>query len=405
MFLVAASVIISSAEAAIISFTSSHIQELKHKKSFINNIILSQLEHKKGLLSNIIISSSLINLLIVMVSIHLMYFFSFQHFHLLPPFLIYLATISIILLLFGEIIPNIIGTSYPIIVVKITILPLYFANSIFKPIHILFAKSTTLFENRLARRQISIYEIHDAIEMTNEGITDEKELLEGIIKLQTTDVKKILKSRVDVVAVNIRLSFESLHQIIVENAYSRMPVYDSSFDEIKGILFVKDLIPYLDKPAFKWQTLIRPAYYIPQSKKIDDLLEEFQQRKVHMAIVIDEYGGNLGIVTLEDILEEIVGEISDEFDDDAPDFTRLDEHSFMFEGKVMLNDFYKITDIEDGYFDEVKGNSETLAGLVLEMKGEFPLIHEELSYKNISFIVESVDKRRINKLRITIKDE
>ena len=266
--------------------------------------------------------------------------------------------------------------------------------------------TTTLIDKRLAKKKqnISIDDLSHALELTYNEQTDEKEILEGIVNYGNKDVKEIMRPRIDVVAVDISSDCKQLIDVIVNSGYSRIPVYDESFDNIKGILYIKDLLPHINKnDKFNWQQLIRKPYFVPETKMINDLLQEFQQKKIHLAVVIDEYGGTSGIITLEDILEEIVGEINDEYDQDESNYIKIDDNNFVFEGKVLLNDFCKIIHCDDEEFNEVKGNADTLAGLILEMTGEIPQKNEKLVYKNYIFIITVVDARRIKKVKLTIK--
>jgi len=229
--------------------------------------------------------------------------------------------------------------------------------------------------------------------------------LKGIVKFGDIDAKEIMKSRVDVTAVDVSTSYDTLLEIILDAGYSRIPAYKDSFDRISGILYVKDLLPHLDKkPDFDWSKLLRPAFFVPENKKISDLLQEFQLKKIHMAVVVDEYGGTSGIVTLEDIIEEIVGEISDEFDteEDEISYKKLDDHNYLFEGKTLLNDFCKILEIDDRVFEEVKGDSETLAGLILELEGKIPKVNESTKFQNFEFKIRKVDNRRIEQIHVKI---
>jgi gliding motility-associated protein GldE len=247
-------------------------------------------------------------------------------------------------------------------------------------------------------------EISHALELTSDNeLSEEKEILEGIVKFGNKSVEEILRPRVDVVSIEIKTGFTEVLGIINKSGYSRIPVYNESFDNISGILYIKDLLPHSHKGnSFKWQTLIRPPFYVPETKKINALLEEFQKTKVHFAIVVDEYGGTAGIVTLEDILEEIVGDISDEFDEEENFFTRISENTFLFDGKTLLVDFYKAVECDDSIFNDVKGDADTLAGLILELKGEIPAFHEKISCKNFHFTIEAVDKRRIKQIKVEI---
>ena len=249
-------------------------------------------------------------------------------------------------------------------------------------------------------------DLSEALELTADDISEEKTILEGIIKFGNIDVSEVMKSRIDVVSADIQTSLDELIEIAIDSGYSRIPIFSDTFDQVKGILYVKDLLPHLQKGRqFNWQSLIRPTYYVPENKKIDDLLNEFQTKKMHMAIIVDEYGGTSGIVTLEDIIEEIVGEITDESDENEVFFEKITEYEYLFEGKILLNDFYKILGLEDGIFDNVKGDADTIAGLILELTGEFPKKGENTTFKNFEFTIEAVDKRRIKQIRLNIHPE
>ena len=308
----------------------------------------------------------------------------------------------VVILVCNLVISPVASGKHAYIIFNIMVIPLLILDIILWPINDAIERISGYLKKPESGFEVSINDISDAIDITDKGISTEKDLLEGIVKLKTTDVKKIMKSRVDVVSVSLDTHFDMLKSIIIENVYSRMPVYEGTFDNIKGILFVKDLIPHLSKNTFNWQTLIRPAYYVPQSKRIDDLLEEFQKRKVHMALVIDEYGVTLVIVTMLDIIEEIVGEINDEFDEDTQDIVKLSENTFACEGKLALNDFMKYMDLDESFFEGKQGETETLAGLILEIKGDFPILNEEIVFKNLVFKIESEDQRRIKKIKVTI---
>jgi gliding motility-associated protein GldE len=243
-------------------------------------------------------------------------------------------------------------------------------------------------------------DLSQALELTADEMSDEMEILEGIVNFGNINVVEVMKSRVDVVAIDVRTGFGKLKSILIDSGYSRIPVYDGTFDNVKGILYVKDLLPHHHKPnTFRWQSIIRPPYYVPETKKINDLLEEFQTQKNHMAVVVDEYGGTSGIITMEDILEEIIGDITDESDEEKETFTLEKDGTYVFEGKTLLNDFFKITELDSDLFEDIKGDADTLAGLLLEIKGEIPQKKEEFSHQEFKFIVEAVDNRRIKKIR------
>lgn len=263
-----------------------------------------------------------------------------------------------------------------------------------------FAEKVLQKENR----QLSIDDLEQALELTDKSdIKDEQSMLQGIIRFGDETAKEVMTSRQDIIDLDIRCSYEDVLKCIVDNNYSRIPVYQDNKDNIRGVLYIKDLLPHLSKPAnFRWQSLIRPPYFVPETKKIDDLLREFQENKVHIAIVVDEFGGTSGIVTLEDILEEIVGEINDEYDEEEHNYTKLDANSYIFEGKTLLNDFTKILNLPDDEFDDVEGDADSLAGLLLEIKGDFPAVHEILKYKRYTFEVLEIDERRISKVKVII---
>jgi Hemolysins and related proteins containing CBS domains len=252
-------------------------------------------------------------------------------------------------------------------------------------------------------RQISVDDLTEAIENASDTLSDEEDILKGIVKFGNIDVSEILRPRIDVVALDYKMSIKQVLAVVVDSGYSRIPVYAGNFDNVKGILYVKDLLPYInEKDDFRWQSLIRPPYFVPDTKKVKELLTEFQTSKIHMAVIVDEYGGTLGIVTLEDILEEIVGEISDESDEDEKSYSQINDNTYIFDGKTLLNDFYKILQTETTVFDDIKGEADTLAGLILELKGAIPNKNEQVKYKQFIFKIEAVDSRRIKQIRVTI---
>jgi len=276
------------------------------------------------------------------------------------------------------------------------------------PLTYLLTKSTSFIQKRLASKghNFSIDDLSDAIEITSESLSEERNILEGIVKFGNIDVSEIMQSRLDIAAIEYEVPFNKLLSLIIETGYSRIPVYEDTLDNIKGIIYTKDLLPYLHEPEnFNWLGLIKQAYFVPETKKIDDLLAEFQKNKIHIAIVIDEYGGTCGLVTMEDILEEVIGEISDESDvDEELPYKKLSNNVYLFEAKILLNDFFKITGMDDSVFDEIKGEYETLAGLILELKGEIPQKNDKIECKNFVFIIEAVDKRRIKQVKVIIKE-
>ena len=327
-------------------------------------------------------------------------------------FLIEVIVIAVILLLFGEIMPKIYATQKPVNFAFRMARPLYGLTKVFYPLSSILVRTTNIIDNRIAKKGqgISMSDLSDAIDITvdDDAPEEETKILKGIVKFTDIEVKEIMKSRVDVTAIDKEISFTELMKIVIESGYSRIPVFEETFDNIKGILYVKDLLPHLNKKDnFDWFGLLRAAFFIPENKKINDLLHEFQEKKIHLAIVVDEYGGTSGIITLEDIIEEIVGEITDEFDSPGEeiDYSKLDDNNYIFEGKTSINDFCKIIGIDDNFFDEIKGDSDSLAGIILELQGEIPKKDTSIIYQNFDFKVLTVDKRRIKKIKITIKDK
>jgi putative hemolysin len=286
--------------------------------------------------------------------------------------------------------------------------PLVILEKIFRPVTSLLILTSSFVKKKTGtlHSHISMNDLSDALELTSTELDEDEKILKGIVNFGNINVSAIMCPRIDVTAVDIQSGFSNIIPVIIKSGFSRIPVYADSFDNVKGILYAKDVLPYMNNPdSFKWQTLLRLPYFVPETKKINDLLKEFQIKKMHMAIVIDEYGGTSGIITLEDILEEIVGEITDESDEDEPHYRQLDEKTYVFEGKVLLNDFNKIVGIENDPFEEVRGESETLAGLILELKGEIPEKQQTIKYDNFTFTILSADRRRIKEIRVVINEK
>jgi len=417
VLLLAVSALISASEVACFSLTPTNrltLQRKKERKYLYLNSIISKPER---LLATILITNNFVNILIVILST---LFFVYDSnvettqmalidFSESPTFgfIFQVFVVTFMILLFGEIMPKVYATYLGIRFAFFMTYPLYFLEKVLSPLSSILIYSTSIVNRRVHKKQnISMSDLSNALHLTENSIKEDKEILKGIVKFGNTEVKEIMRPRIDVEALNLseQIELTALIKMIAEIGYSRLPVYKDSFDDIKGILVVKDLLPYIDKPeGFDLERVLRNAYFVPESKRISDLLEEFQIKKIHIAIVIDEYGGTSGIVTLEDILEEIVGDISDEYDYEELNYTKIDDKTYSFEGKFMLNDFHKVIDSEPDMFDSVRGDADTLAGLILELKGEFPVKDEIFNYNNFEFKVEAVDKRRIKKIRVRIK--
>ncbi len=404
LVLLLCSALISGSEVAFFTLSPSDVTGLKSKNTPSSKKITKLLAKPEYLLGTILVVNNFVNVSIVIISAYVTNsILDFGDAKILG-LLIQVIFITFLLLLFGEILPKIYANQYAVKFSCFMAATISFLQRVFMPISFLLVSSTKLVNKRLnvKKSNISMDELSDALSLPETRITEDKQILKGIVKFGNIDAKEIMKSRLDVFAITMSTPFQELPDDILKSGYSRIPVYSDSFDQIKGVLYIKDLLPHMHKGStFKWQSLVRPPYFIPEAKKINDLLEEFQRRKIHMAIVIDEYGGTSGIVTLEDILEEIVGEIKDEFDEDEDFFTRTDDSTWIFEGKTLLNDFYKVLEKPENIFDKIKGEADTLAGLILEVKGDIPEKDEIFHLGGFEFKIESVDKRRIKKIIVS----
>ena len=400
------SALISGSEVAYFSLSPSEKHNIFGSSSKGNSYIQKNLENPEQLLATILVVNNFVNVGIVILSSFIVD--SLIDFTKEPiiGFIVQVLAISFIILLVGEIIPKVYSNRHALKFARFVSMPLHYLIKIFRPINSVLIFSTSFLNNRIHNnnKNISVDQLSQALELTSQTeLKEDKEILKGIVKFGNKSVVEIMRSRVDVVAADFKFSYNKIMNLITDTGFSRIPVYSETFDNIKGILYIKDLLPHAQKGAtFRWQSIIRPPFYVPETKKIDDLLEEFQKNKVHMAIVVDEYGGSSGIVTLEDILEEIVGEITDEFDEEEKYFTKIDEYTYLFDGKTMLNDFYKVIDAEDSIFDDVKGEADSLAGLILELKGEFPAKNDTIKCKDYVFTIEAVDNRRIKQIKVEI---
>jgi gliding motility-associated protein GldE len=403
------SALISGSEVAFFSLEPKELEELRGNNKHTSSLVIRLLSTPEKLLATILVGNNFVNIAIVILSSFITN--SLIDFSDAPTlgFIFQAIIITFIILLFGEIVPKVYATHYsrkfslrmaPLLAVM---------EKIFRPLNSILINSTSFVNRRLLkhRKNLSIDEISKALKLTDQiELSEDKEILEGIVKFGNISVNEIMLSRLDIIALDIEDDFTKVFELINKSGYSRIPVYSETLDNIKGILYIKDLLLHVDKGySFRWQSLIRPPFFIPETKKIDDLLGEFQRAKIHMAIVVDEYGGTSGLVTLEDVLEEIVGDIADEFDEEQKFFTQIGENEYIFDGKTMLNDFYKTVDCNEDIFDDIKGEADTLAGLILEIKGEIPQINEEIDCKIFRLIVTSADARRIKKIKVsTISD-
>ena len=402
------SALFSGSEVAYFSLSPEDLERFRNDNRKKAKVVLRLYSMPERLLSTILIGNNIINVAVVLLAA----FLSSRLFDVSDSpvlgFLLEAIVITFLLLFFGEILPKVYASKNNTEVALFMAFPLSFSEKIFRPIASMLISSTQLVKKRAGKRQeqISINDLSDALELTSDDLREDEKILKGILNFGNINVSAIMCPRIDVTAVDIRMGFKDIIPVIIESGFSRIPAYSESFDNVKGILYAKDVLPYINNPgSFKWQTLLRPPYFVPETKKINDLLKEFQVNKIHMAIVIDEYGGTAGIITLEDILEEIVGEITDESDDEEVLYRKIDEKKYIFAGKILLNDLNKILGFDYDPFEKVRGESETLAGLILELTGEIPKKGQVVSHNRFTFTIESADRRRIKEIRVGIKEE
>lgn len=407
ILLLYASGFVSASEIAFFSLSPSDLSKIEENEHPSDSRIKALLDDSERLLATILISNNFVNVTIIMLC---NFFFAsvidFGDAKLLE-FILITVVLTFLLLLFGEIMPKIYSAQNTLKFCRKAAPVISVLLSVFKPVSNLLVHSTFLI-NKLTRKRkvpnLSVNDLSQALELTDKNeISEESNMLKGIIRFGEETAEEVMTSRLDIVDLEINTPFPDVIKCIVDNAYSRIPVYEESRDNIKGILYIKDLLPYLDKGAdFKWQNLIRPAYFVPETKMIDDLLRDFQANKIHIAIVVDEFGGTSGIVTMEDIIEEIVGEINDEYDEEERTYVKISENVYIFEGKTLLSDFYKLAEIDPDDFESVAGDADTLAGLLLELKGEFPVLHEVINFNRYRFEILEMDARRIVKVKVTV---
>ena len=396
----------SGSEIAFFSLSPNDLNELDEEKNAVDAKIQRLRNDSERTLATILITNNLVNVTIIMLC---NYFFahtvSFGSATWLQ-FVVVTVLLTFLLLLFGEIIPKVYSGQHALTMCRRFAPGITVLSRLFRPLSSILIRSSVLAGKVVQKDShvLSVDDLEQALELTDEAeLKEEKNMLEGIVRFGDETAKEVMTSRQDVVSLDFRSTFPDVISCIVENNYSRIPVCQGSLDKVRGILYIKDLLPHLSKPAtFRWQSLIRPPYFVPETKKIDDLLRDFQENKVHIAIVVDEFGGTSGLITLEDILEEIVGEINDEYDEEEKNFVRLNANTYIFEGKTLLADFYRDLDIDDDVFEEVEGDADTLAGLLLELKGDFPKPHERIEYKQFKFEIVELDGHRISKIKVVV---
>lgn len=398
------SALISGAEVAFFSLKTSDLDENSKNNQLLR--VINLLQNPQKLLATILISNNFVNILIVLLFASISeFFFSGIEIYILR-FLIEVILITFLILLFGEVIPKLFASRNALkfaSFISILIQPL---NFVLSPFTYPLINLTSIIEKKLAKKKgyLSVEKLSRALELTSDNATtkEEQKILEGIINFGNTDTSQVMKPRMDIIAFSESYTFKEIVEKIIENGFSRNPVYGENIDNIIGVLYAKDVLPYLNEEDYDWKQLMRKPFFVPENKKLDDLLLEFQEKKIHFAVVVDEYGGTSGIITLEDIIEEIVGDISDEFDDEDQFYSKIDKYNYLFDGKTNLKDFYKVLDLDEDDFEEFKGESETLAGFILEITGRFLRKNEEITFSNLKFKIELLDRKRIKQIKVTI---
>lgn len=413
VLLLVCSALISGSEVAFFSLNQTQLDN--ESKTFKNRKLVAKLlTNPKRLLATILVANNFINIATVLLFAHAFdpYFdqidvtFNLFYFNFSLSFFFKIIVVTFLILLFGEILPKVYASRNNEKFSGFMAKPLLFLKNTLVIFSAPMQAGTTYLENKLTKSKssISINQLSQALELTHDEATtdEEQKILKGIVSFGNTDTKQVMCSRVDIFALDVAASFSEIIKQITKAGFSRIPVYEESLDKIVGVLYVKDLLPYLEKKSVKWQGLIREPFFVPENKKLDDLLNEFQEKKVHLAIVVDEYGGTSGVISLEDIVEEIIGDINDEFDDDSLVYSKLDDYNYVFEGKTSLKDIYKVIELNVDLFEEHKGEAETIAGFVLEISGNFPKKNEKILFKGHVFTVESLDRKRIKQLKLTL---
>lgn len=413
--------LVSGSEVAFFSLTPNDLGELESSKKGKDELVLKVLKTPKQLLGTILISNNFLNIsIVILTAIILSPVVAFYQDHRFTAslfgmdfnlagntfvFLIQLLGVTFLILLFGEILPKVYATQNRMKLSKFMVTPLSLLMKVFGPLNQLMINSTRWLEKPGKKENLTVNDLEHALDLTEEENqnTEEHKILRGIVKFGSTTTRQIMTPRMDVVSLDTNDNFEHVLKLIVDSGFSRIPVYEENFDNVKGTMYIKDLLPFTNEGSdFNWLKLLRDPFFVPENKKIDDLLKEFQEKKIHMAIVVDEFGGTSGIISLEDVIEEIVGEISDEFDDEDIVYSKLDDHTYVFEGKTPLADFCKVVNESEELFEEAKGDTESIAGFVLELMGRFPKNGDQVKFENYNFIVESVLKRRVNRIKVKI---
>lgn len=397
---------VAASEVALFSLTTKNLSDLAQKNSSKASLISQLLAKPKKTLATILVANNFLHIsIVILFSFSLDEVFSTIASPILK-FIVEVILVTFLILLFGEVLPKIYASRNNVKFASFIIYPLLFLDKVLSPISLPMRAFTIFIQEKLGKQKtnFSVDQLSQALELTSTEDTthEEQKLLEGIVSFGNTDTKQVMSPRIDVFGLEIEETFAEIFPKIIEKGYSRIPVYEDNIDHIVGVLFVKDLIPHINKKEFDWKTLLREPFFVPENKKLDDLLKDFQSMKSHLAIVVDEYGGTSGLVSLEDVIEEIVGDISDEFDDENINYSQIDDKNYLFEGKINLKDFYRIIDVDEDLFEIRKGEAETLAGFILEILGNFPKKGQKIQFENCLFTIEVVDKKRVKQIKVTI---
>lgn len=401
------SAMISAAEVALFSLSQNDLTKLSQQNPTKSQLVSQLLQKPKKLLATLLLANNFVNIGIVIIFSFLSNSFFAGIVSPLVKFVVEVVLVTFLILLFGEVLPKVYASRNNIKFSSGIARPLWILDQLLSPLSLPMRAVTVYLHKKLGRQKtnISVDQLSQALEMTSADDTtsEEQKILEGIVSFGNTDTKQVMSPRIDIFALEIEESFAEIYPKIVEKGYSRIPVFRENIDHIEGVLFVKDLIPHIHKKEFNWNSLLREPFFVPENKKLDDLLKDFQSMKSHLAIVVDEYGGTSGLVSLEDVIEEIVGDISDEFDDENISYSQIDDKNFLFEGKMNLKDFYRIVNVDEEAFDDRKGEAETLAGFILEILGNFPKKGQKIHFSTVTFTVEVVDKKRVKQLKVTLE--
>ncbi len=401
----------SASEVALFSLSPTQLRDVQERGGTAGQRVMDLLAKPRRLLATILIANNFVNVGIVILSTVAVS--DLVYLERLPTYMVFgiqVIAVTFLLLLIGEVIPKVYATSQPVRVAQLMSGPLLTLRWLFKPISETLVRSTTFIEKRYRKRSgqnISVDSLGHALDLTKDSSTtdEEQRILRGIVKFGNFEVRQVMRPRTEMIAFDKEIDFKQLLAAIVESGFSRVPIFEETPDRVIGILYIKDVVPHLDKTVFDWHTLLRDPYFVPESKKLDDLLKEFQSEKVHLAVVIDEYGGTSGIITLEDVIEEIVGDITDEYDDENLFYSKLDDHTWVFEGKTALTDVYRVMGIDGEAIEDNKGDSGTLGGFVLELTGRIPKKGERVEFRNFTFVVEGSDNKRVRRVKVIMRDE